>query len=122
MDSEGDYDCEGGVEAMRYLAKLDEMPSAVFVCNDMMAIGVLSEAARLGINVPKDLSVIGYDNVYISRFTAPALTTIHQPKKEIAARAVDTLIDRLSSKRSKGLQIKVEPTLVERESVSNLSK
>ncbi|WP_421902616.1 substrate-binding domain-containing protein [Maridesulfovibrio sp.] len=119
---EGDYDCEGGVEAMRYLAELDEMPSAVFVCNDMMAIGVLSEAARLGINVPQDLSVIGYDNVYISRFTAPALTTIHQPKKEIAARAVDTLIDRLSSKRSKGLQIKVEPTLVERESVSNLSK
>ena len=119
---EGDYGCEGGVEAMSYLYGLEKLPSAVFVCNDMMAIGMLSEAARLGLRVPQDLSVIGYDNVYISRFTAPSLTTIHQPKKEIAARAVDTLIDRLSSKRTKGLQIKVEPTLVERESVSNLNK
>ncbi|ACS80604.1 substrate-binding domain-containing protein [Maridesulfovibrio salexigens] len=119
---EGDYGCEGGVEAMHYLFGLDKLPSAVFVCNDMMAIGMLSEAVRLGVRVPQDLSVIGYDNVYISRFTAPALTTIHQPKKEIAARAVDTLIDRLSSKRIEGLQIKVEPSLVERESVSNLKK
>lgn len=118
---EGDYGCEGGVGAMLQLSGLDELPSALFVCNDMMAIGLLNEAARLGIRVPEDLSVIGYDNVYISRFTVPSLTTIHQPKKKIAAQAVDTLIDRLSSKRSEGRQIKVEPTLVVRDSVVKFS-
>lgn len=113
----GDYGCEGGVAAMRALDALPERPEALFVCNDMMAMGVLSEAAALGIRVPAELSVIGYDDIHIARYMTPPLTTIHQPKGEIAAMAVDTLIDRLDSKRVRGEVILIEPSLVERASV-----
>lgn len=114
---EGDYDCSGGVSAMNLIHSLDERPDALFVCNDMMALGVLSEAVRLGVRVPQDLSVIGYDDIYIARYTSPPLSTILQPKGELAAMAVDTLIDRLDSKRSKGKMIIIEPRLIERDSV-----
>lgn len=117
---EGDYECEGGVRAMQRLNNLADRPTALFVCNDMMALGIISEASRLGINVPNDLSLIGYDDIYIAQHSAPPLTTIHQPKGEIAAMAVDTLIDRLDSKRTKGKVIKIEPTLVERRSVRKI--
>jgi len=114
---EGDYDCSGGVKAMETLAALQERPEAVFACNDMMALGMISQAARLGIRVPEDMSLVGYDDIYISQYTVPALTTVHQPKSRIAAMAVDTLIDRLDSKRTKGEIIRIEPRLVERDSV-----
>lgn len=119
---EGDFDCSGGVQAMQGLAALPEVPEAVFVCNDMMAMGVINEAGRLGIRVPDDLSIVGYDDIYISRYTTPPLTTVHQPKGEIAAMAVDTLIDRLDAKRDKGREIRITPHLVERESVRDVRK
>ena len=114
---EGDYDCKGGINAMQQLMALQDYPTALFVCNDMMAIGVINEAARKGVCIPDDLSIIGYDDIYIARYTTPPLTTIHQPKNEMAAMAVDTLIDRVDSKRDQGQVIRVEPRLVERESV-----
>jgi len=117
---EGDYECEGGVAVMRKLHALAEKPTALFVCNDMMAIGALSEAALLGVRVPEHLSVVGYDDIYMTNFSAPPLTTVVQPKGEIAARAVDALIERLDSKRTKGVVIKVEPKLVVRHSVRKL--
>lgn len=119
---EGDYGCEGGVSAMKQLCRLPERPTGLFVCNDMMSIGVLSEAFRLGLRVPEDISLVGYDNIYIANYMTPALTTIHQPKGEIAAMAVDTLVDRLDSKRAKGKVIKIEPRLIERQSVQNIAK
>lgn len=114
---QGDYSCEGGVAAIQQFLSLPERPDAIFASNDMMALGVISEAARQGLRIPDDLSVIGYDDIYISRYTAPPLTTIHQPKMRIAAQAVDTLIERLDTQRQKGKMIIIEPTLIERESV-----
>ncbi|QJB57111.1 substrate-binding domain-containing protein [Pseudodesulfovibrio sp. zrk46] len=116
----GDYDCEGGVQAMVQYAAMDKRPTAVFATNDMMALGVLSEAGRQGIRIPDDLSVIGYDDIYLVRYAAPPLTTVKQPKTELAAKAVDTLIEHLDSKRTKGKMIIVQPQLMERESVKKL--
>lgn len=118
---EGDYDCAGGVAAMARLHALPDRPDALFVCNDMMALGVFAEAARLGVHVPDDLSVIGYDDIYIAQYMTPPLTTIHQPKGTIAAMAVDTLIDRLGSKREQGKAILIEPGLIERASVRRIA-
>ena len=70
-------------------------PSAIFACNDMMAIGVLSAAAELGLEVPRDLSVIGFDNIGLAQFTSPALTTITQPKYEVGAVAFTMLMERM---------------------------
>ena len=114
---EGDYDPESGVRAMRALSALPERPGALFVCNDMMALGVLQEASRLQIRVPDEMSVIGYDDIYISRYMTPPLTTVHQSTGELGAMAVDTLLDRLEHKRTAGKVIRIEPSLVERESV-----
>jgi len=114
---EGDYDCAGGVKALSGLDGLPERPEALFVCNDMMALGVISEAARIGIRVPEDLSIVGYDDIYIARYLTPPLTTIHQSTSKLAAMAVDTLLDRLDSKRTKGKVIRIESNLVERKSV-----
>jgi LacI family transcriptional regulator len=117
---EGDYDCEGGISAMRQLMQQPVRPTALFVCNDMMALGVINEAARLGVRIPEDLSIVGYDDIYIARYMIPPLTTIHQSTSGIAAMAVDTLIERLGSKRDKGRVIRIEPRLVERDSVRKL--
>jgi len=116
----GDYDCEGGVQAMVGLSEMEKQPGALFVCNDMMALGVLSEASRQGLRVPEDLSVIGYDDIYLARYASPPLSTIKQPKTELAAMAVDTLIDRLDSKRAEGKMIIIEPELIERASVRRI--
>lgn len=114
---EGDFNCESGIQAMRILHHLPERPDALFVCNDMMAFGVINEATRIGIQVPADLSIIGYDDIYIARYMTPPLTTIHQPTSKLGTMVVDTLLDRLDTKRSKGEIIRIEPNLVKRESV-----
>lgn len=119
---EGDFNCESGVRAMRILDNLAERPDALFVCNDMMALGVLNEANRIGIQVPDDLSIIGYDDIYIARYMTPPLTTIHQPTRKLGAMAVDTLLDRLDTKRAQGEIIRIEPNLVERESVRKVRR
>lgn len=117
---EGDFYCESGVRAMGILQNLAHQPEALFVCNDMMALGVLNKAASIGLRVPDDLSIIGYDDIYIARYMTPPLTTIHQPTGRLGAMAVDTLIDRLDTKRQKGKIIRIEPRLVKRESVRKL--
>ncbi|WP_243546166.1 substrate-binding domain-containing protein [Pseudodesulfovibrio tunisiensis] len=114
---EGHFDCESGVQAMRHLHELDERPDALFVGNDMMAFGVINEARRLGLNIPDDLSLVGYDDIHMARYMSPALTTIHQPTSKLGALAVDTLLDRLDSKRTEAKVIRIEPSLVIRESV-----
>ncbi len=118
---EGDYDCTGGVEAMKRIHGLPNQPEALFACNDMMAVGVINEAARMGIRVPDDMSVIGYDDIYISRYVTPSLTTIHQPIRKLGAIAVDTLLERVSSKRKKGKVIRIESSLMIRDSVRNVT-
>lgn len=76
---ESDFECEGGYQAFEKLYQRGKLPSALFVSNDMMAMGVIQAASQRGLRVPDDLSLIGYDDVHIAKFMTPALTTIHQP-------------------------------------------
>jgi len=66
-------------------------PSAVICSSDLMAIGVLQEAAEQGVRVPDDLSVVGFDGIEATAWTNPALTTVEQPIEEIAETAVNSL-------------------------------
>ena len=77
---ESDFECEGGYQAFKKMAQRGALPSSIFVSNDMMAMGVINAANELGIKVPDDLSIIGYDDIHIAKFMSPSLTTIHQPK------------------------------------------
>ncbi|WP_019614593.1 substrate-binding domain-containing protein [Psychromonas ossibalaenae] len=117
----GDFECEGGKQAFESILATGKMPSAIFVCNDMMAMGVINTANKHGISVPEDLSIIGYDDISLAKFITPSLTTIHQPKFNLGRKAFDTLLDQIQSSRENNLEIHLEPTLVERDSVKTLN-
>lgn len=116
----GDFFCQGGYDAFKELATHSPLPSALFVCNDMMAMGVLKAAHELNIRIPKDISIIGYDDIHIAHFMTPPLTTIHQPKYRLGQAAVETLIKRLARPGESDSIIELEPTLVERDSVKKI--
>ncbi|AKB03687.1 substrate-binding domain-containing protein [Vibrio cholerae] len=119
---ESDFECEGGYQAFEKLYQRGKLPSALFVSNDMMAMGVIQAANQRGLRVPDDLSLIGYDDVHIAKFMTPALTTIHQPKYRLGKAAVDTLLYRLENPDTTAQVVQLEPTLVVRSSVCSLNK
>ncbi|SPM24552.1 substrate-binding domain-containing protein [Vibrio cholerae] len=119
---ESDFECEGGYQAFEKLYQRGKLPSALFVSNDMIAMGVIQAASQRGLRVPDDLSLIGYDDVHIAKFMTPALTTIHQPKYRLGKAAVDTLLYRLENPDTTAQVVQLEPTLVVRSSVCSLNK
>ncbi len=86
-----EFDVDGGARAARKLLARHDPPTGVICSNDLMAVGVLQTAERMGVRVPDDLSVVGFDGIEATSWTNPALTTIEQPIAEIAQTAVDTL-------------------------------
>lgn len=72
-----------------------EPPSAIFACNDLMAMGVLRAAAETGHSVPKDLALVGFDDIELASYTVPALTTVVQPIEELARVSVTMLVQRV---------------------------
>jgi LacI family transcriptional regulator len=89
---EGDHRLEGGKLALRKLSKLREQPTALMCSNDMTAIGVMRQAFDLGIAVPQELSVIGFDDTRLADFMIPPLTTIQMSQAELATLAFNALL------------------------------
>ncbi|UTZ25050.1 substrate-binding domain-containing protein [Vibrio campbellii] len=119
---ESDFECEGGYQAFKKMVERGPLPSSIFVSNDMMAMGVINAANELGIQIPEQLSIIGYDDIHIAKFMSPSLTTIHQPKYRLGQAAVETLLRKLDEKSVEAQVVQLEPTLVERNSVKCLSE
>ncbi|MFC5708447.1 substrate-binding domain-containing protein [Aeromonas eucrenophila] len=113
---EGDFDCASGHDAMLRLLSQPSRPSALFVCNDMMAMGVISAAHRAGLSIPEDLSLVGYDNVALAQYMSPPLTTVNQPKEELGRLAVTRLLARINGETIDNHMITVDPDLVIRDS------
>lgn len=86
------YGPAGGAAAMGRLLDAARPPTAVICSSDMMALGAISEARRRGLSVPRDLSVVGFDDIPHAAYCTPALTTLAQPIAEIARAAVDGLL------------------------------
>ena len=80
---------DGGVRALRTLARLAEPPTAVFCYNDMTAIGLISAARPAGLSVPEDLAVIGFDDIPLAAHVYPTLTTVAQPQRDMGRQAMD---------------------------------
>lgn len=91
--AQGDFSFLSGLVAAERMLRTAEQPTAIFASNDDMALGVLMAATKLGIAVPEGLSIAGFDDAPTSRAAWPQLTTIRQPKAEMAAAAVDILVD-----------------------------
>ncbi len=120
LEAPGDFSFRSGVEAGARLLALPDPPTAVFASNDDMALGVLSVAARLGVQTPAQLSVAGFDDTPSARVVWPQLTTIRQPKGEMAAAAVDLAIGRPAS--GDGADRTLGFTLMRRESTGPAPK
>ncbi len=93
---EAPYSFAAGRQAMHTLAGRRPAPTAVICGNDVLAIGALAEARALGLQVPADLSVIGFDDLEISSLITPALTTVHVPTRELGEYAAAHLLSRIA--------------------------
>ncbi|MCK3657331.1 transcriptional regulator [Pasteurellaceae bacterium Pebbles2] len=118
---EGFFEPEDGYECMNKILVQAELPTAVFCCNDVMALGAISAITERGLRVPEDISIIGYDNIHSSRFYAPPLTTIHQSKARLGERALKLLFERIQSKNNQREVIEMHPELVVRKSVKKMA-
>lgn len=117
---ESDFECEGGYEAFNRMYEKGPLPSSIFVCNDMMAMGVINAAHEKGIKIPEELSIIGYDDIHIAKFMTPSLTTIHQPKYRLGKAAVEALLNKVEGRETDAQVVQLEPTLIERATVKSL--
>lgn len=116
----GNYSRTLATECARRLLALKDRPTAIFAANDMSAVGVYQAAKEAGLKIPEDLSVVGFDNLYESAFTVPALTTVDQFLEEmgaVAARMIESLVN--EEKLSCGFKT-VQTQLIIRDSCSPL--
>ena len=116
----GDFEFEGGFNAMNQLLAINPRPEAVFTSNDAMAVGVYHALYQAGLSVPDDIAVIGYDDIELARYMTPPLTTIHQPKDDLGELAIDTLIHRLAEPGGSQQLLVLTPELIERGSVAEI--
>ena len=107
----GHFTSQGGYDAMHALLRAETPPTAVFVCNDLMAMGALCAAHERGLRVPEALSIVGFDDIELAAFTSPPLTTVAQPKQRIGALAVDMLLERIDGKRQDARKVMLQPEL-----------
>ena len=111
-----DFCFELGVQAGRELLQLDPRPTAIFASDDEEAVGVLVAAHQLGIKVPEELSVVGFDDFPSARKAYPALTTVRQPMDEISQLATQLLLDLIKKRKPEMRHIRVKTSLVLRDS------
>lgn len=117
----GDFTEAGGYEAMNTLLSTRTKPTAVFAANDFSALGALGAAQDQDIEVPRQLSIIGYDNTSLSQLSHIGLTSIDQPRRLLASEAVRLLFERIDG-RSTAEHLVVPPSLVERTTTQTLEK
>lgn len=117
---EEDHTMQGGIRAMQKLSMHRQRSTAVMCSNDMTAIGVMREAYDMGIAVPRDLSVVGFDNIRISEFMIPPLTTVEMSQSELARIAFKALVDEIArgETKEKGLEYRLKTSLVLRRSTA----
>lgn len=107
---------EGGRQAARALLSTGFEPTAIICVNDVMAVGALRELRERGIRVPRDLSVTGFDNVKLSEFCYPALTTVHIPRDRIGHIICDRLLPDSDKPDAEEQEIVIDPEFVLRDS------
>jgi DNA-binding LacI/PurR family transcriptional regulator len=100
LEISGDGRPEDGARGLQVLLDAGWRFTAVTCYNDLTALGLLAEAARRGIRVPEDLSVVGFDDIPLSAFSIPPLTTIRQPKSEMGRVAVETCAEAIDSQNT----------------------
>lgn len=114
----GDSMPEGGEQAMSQLMALPNPSTAVFCYNDMSAVGVMRKIRAHGLRIPDDISVVGFDDLYLSQYLHPPLTTVQQPMHQMGRMAMETLLRIMSGEDCTRI-LRVEGQLVVRESTAS---
>ncbi|TBL78257.1 LacI family DNA-binding transcriptional regulator [Paenibacillus thalictri] len=119
----GSYSLESGYDAMKQLLSgiSGELPTAVFCCNDEMALGAIKAIQESGLKVPDEISVAGFDAQLFSGYTSPALTTVRRPIDRIGREGAARLLDFIETKQTQEETIFFHTELVIRDSVKNIS-
>jgi LacI family transcriptional regulator len=112
----GDLTQRGGFGAMDGLLELSPPPTAVIVCNDLMALGAISAAQKRGLVVGRDIAVTGFDDIPLAEHSHPPLTTVRQPIYDIGRRICDMLIRLIQGEELTEHHVLLQPELVVRES------
>ena len=112
------YKLQSGKEGIKMLMEQPAPPTAVFCSNDYMAMGAMEGARELGLNLPRDLSIIGFDDNPLSSYLKPSLTTIHQPAYEMGVLAVREVLERIAAPEREPVRRLLDIELIERESTA----
>jgi DNA-binding LacI/PurR family transcriptional regulator len=122
---EGNHQVDGGHEAMKRVLASDATPTAVLASNDLTAIGAMGAITEAGLRVPEDISVVGFDDIQLSAFTTPPLSTVHLPRDEIARDAFNALLQAMQpgvTRPMQGKEYLIRPTFVARKSTGRARK
>lgn len=114
---ERDFEFVEGRSAMHQMLQSPRPPTAVFCANDIQAIGAMYECQQSGLRVPEDVSIVGFDDLPISRYTTPQLTTIHVPADDMGRRAAEMLLHAIDGHRHR-LRVELPTDLVVRRSTA----
>src|SRR6185437_12289840 len=116
---ESDHHVEGGHHAMKRILGSGSLPTAVLGSNDLTAIGAMGAIHERGLDIPGEISVIGFDDIELSGYTSPALTTLHVPRREMASTAFRALFlgrETAAAERGRHRQHVIKTRLVVRDS------
>jgi DNA-binding LacI/PurR family transcriptional regulator len=116
----GFFSYEDGYDAMKVLLELKDRPTAVFVAGDMMALGAISAVKEVGLNVPEDISIVGFDDIEIAKYTTPKLTTVRQDTDLIGENAAKVLLDQINDNNKVYSAVTVPVELINRESTKEI--
>lgn len=116
------FDFEGGIVGMNKLLAQTDRPTAVFASSDTIAVGAYQAIWQVGLRIPNDISIIGYDDIELAKYLSPPLSTISQPKAELGKLAVETLLKRIRAESTEFQTIMLEPKLVLRDSIHQINK
>jgi LacI family transcriptional regulator len=118
----GNYSLEGGYKAMTKLISLKNTPTAVFCSNDDMAIGAIKAIVDANLKIPKDISIVGFDDIKFAAYTSPTLTTIKRKIERISEIAGEKILDMIDGKKVDREKIFVKTDFIIRDSVLKLDK
>ncbi|MEO8398310.1 MAG: LacI family DNA-binding transcriptional regulator [Ignavibacteriaceae bacterium] len=94
----GEFTAQSGKDGCRRLLTMSSRPEVIFAANDMMALGCYKAIRSFGLKIPEDIGVAGFDDIFISQFLTPRLTTVHVPISEIGKTAATSLLDRIENR------------------------
>jgi LacI family transcriptional regulator len=115
---EGDFQLDGGRRAASEILAAKELPTAVVVANDMMALGAMREFRKAGLSIPGDISVVGFDDIAFAALSEPPLTTVCSPRVEIGRRVVETLVAMIEQPDKQGVELRIPTYLITRDSTA----